>query len=345
MPKVSIIVPVYNAEKYLEQCVDSLLAQSLEDIEIILVNDGSTDSSLNLCDYYSQIDSRIIVMSQLNEGAASARKKGLFRASAKYVTFIDSDDFYEKDYCKMMLDCLEETESDIVECDYYSVVQGNKREHQIYSHDMTLNKDDFRTVVYRTTILNGSEAVVLWNKMYRRDLIIGSVVEYGNNLLEDYLFNLQYYTVVNRYSYIHKCLTNYRQTSSSLSKRVDYRTIEVLKDVNKTKIMSMERMEINSAEDYAEAATWFIAYVENYLVRLMLIDSGRFNKDIIKVLNDPVVIRESQLSSNRSLFARSVGSGCKLLVIFYIKYRVYGIKIKTRIARVKQKVLSIQGCE
>lgn len=101
MPKVSVIVPVYNAEKYLQECVDSILRQTLADLELILVDDGSTDSSPALCDWYAEQDARVKVIHKPNGRAASARNAGIRAASGDYVAFVDSDDWvspemYEK---------------------------------------------------------------------------------------------------------------------------------------------------------------------------------------------------------------------------------------------------------
>lgn len=106
MPKVSIIVPVYNAEKYLRECVESVLCQTLSDIELILVDDGSTDSSPTLCDQYAAQDRRVKVIHKPNGRAASARNAGLRVASGEYVAFVDADDWISPDMyekcCKPM---------------------------------------------------------------------------------------------------------------------------------------------------------------------------------------------------------------------------------------------------
>ena len=102
MKLVSIIVPIYNAQNYLNRCLDSLLAQTLEDIEIILINDGSKDDSLAICRAYEEKDSRIIVIDQKNAGVSAARNAGLDRASGQYVGFVDPDDWVEPDMYALM---------------------------------------------------------------------------------------------------------------------------------------------------------------------------------------------------------------------------------------------------
>ena len=114
---LSIIVPVYNVEKYLEDCVESLLNQTYQNYEIILVDDGSTDTSGQICDEYSG-DSRIHVIHKANEGAGAARNTGIEIATGDYITFIDSDDYIAGCYLERMVQTAEQTGSDIVQCGY-----------------------------------------------------------------------------------------------------------------------------------------------------------------------------------------------------------------------------------
>src|SRR5690606_27273688 len=98
MPKVSVIIPVYNAEKYLRECIDSVLAQTFDDFELLLINDGSTDGSGKICDEYAQKDARVKVFHKENGGVSSARNLGLDNAKGEWITFIDSDDWIGENY-------------------------------------------------------------------------------------------------------------------------------------------------------------------------------------------------------------------------------------------------------
>ena len=111
--KISIIVPVYNVEKYLERCINSLVHQTMKEIQIILVDDGSTDKSPSICDDYAKKDKRILVIHKENEGQGIARNYGLARASGEYVCFLDSDDYYELDTCEKLYEILKETNADM----------------------------------------------------------------------------------------------------------------------------------------------------------------------------------------------------------------------------------------
>ena len=114
MPKVSVIIPVYNVESYLRKCVDSIIGQTLINIEIILVDDGSTDRSGSICDEYRRQDGRIQVIHKANGGLSSARNVGIDAASAPYIMFLDSDDWAEPGFCEIPYDAAVDTNSDLV---------------------------------------------------------------------------------------------------------------------------------------------------------------------------------------------------------------------------------------
>lgn len=133
MPKVSVIVPVYNAGKYLQECLDSILNQTLSDLELILVDDGSTDSSSELCDQFAGRDMRVQCIHQANKGAAIARNHGLNIAQGEYITFVDSDDWIDADMYKQMVDTAEANNCDLVICD---CLKESNSGSQLYTHDL-----------------------------------------------------------------------------------------------------------------------------------------------------------------------------------------------------------------
>ena len=142
MPKVSVIVPVYNVEQYLRQCLDSLVNQTLNDIEIVCINDGSTDGSLEILKEYSKKDSRIIFIDKKNEGVSAARNKGLDIAKGEYVVFCDGDDYYEPSYCTEMYDAITTNKDvDLVLCDITAKhEEGDKRDPARYRHPPYVGK-------------------------------------------------------------------------------------------------------------------------------------------------------------------------------------------------------------
>ena len=168
---ISIIVPVYNAEKFLPTCVESLLGQTYEVLEVILVNDGSKDSSAALCDAYAARDSRVRVIHQENQGVSAARNAGLDRAEGKYVAFVDADDYVEPDYLERLHGEMIAHDADFVTCCYQEVSHGDASksgipfvaasrmvtEKSAYFEDMAAIREDYWSTI--------------WAKLYRRDLI------------------------------------------------------------------------------------------------------------------------------------------------------------------------------
>lgn len=147
MIKISVIVPIYNRENYLHQCVDSILAQTYKNLEIILVDDGSTDDSACICDYYQNVDERIKVIHSGNEGVVSARKKGLEVASGDYIGFVDSDDYIEKDMYECLLNELISTEADLIYTGFYREYNNGRMwcscEFMTKLYDVEKNRMDY----------------------------------------------------------------------------------------------------------------------------------------------------------------------------------------------------------
>lgn len=193
-PNISVIVPVYNVEKYLKRCVDSILNQTLKDIEIILVNDGSTDNSLGICINYQKHDTKIKVINKVNEGVSSARNAGIDVALGEYITFVDSDDWIDNRMYEVMYNTIIENNVDAVNIGY-SAVYGKKivkRKPRIksgkkFNDDLLVNMIDDGTM---TGFLIGSVCMV----MFKRNIIIERDIRFGINIKhnEDGLFNLLY---------------------------------------------------------------------------------------------------------------------------------------------------------
>ena len=138
MPLVSVIIPVYNVEKYLRQCLDSVTNQTLKDIEIICVDDGSTDNSLNILKEYKEKDNRIIILQQQNQYAGIARNNGLKIATGKYLSFLDSDDFFELDMLEEMYGKAEKDQSDIVICGWKNYDNKTNKVIAIHTIDLSI---------------------------------------------------------------------------------------------------------------------------------------------------------------------------------------------------------------
>ncbi len=166
MPEVSVIVPIYNIQKYLPKCVDSILAQTFQDYELILVNDGSKDDSLSICREYEKKDRRITVIDKPNGGLSDARNSGMAKAKGKYISFIDGDDFIEPEMLEKSVTKLNETGADIVMFDIYQYyVETGKKEiiRNVYDENTVYTLKEHPEMI--TRIKNAA-----WNKVYRLSL-------------------------------------------------------------------------------------------------------------------------------------------------------------------------------
>lgn len=336
MPQISIIVPVYNAEKYLPKCIDSLLSQTFKDIEIILINDGSTDSSPEICEKYSIKDQRIIVVSKENEGLAKARQDGIEKAHADYISFLDSDDYYEPTFCETMFNRMVKVGADLVECDYYKEINDSRMEHRLYVDDMGLSQKMFYDRTVRKNIVNGTEAVVVWNKLYRKSIIECAIVDYGSSPLEDYVFNAQYYTMVERYEYVHQCLTNYRQVPMSLSRKCNLQTYEILKKSEAIKVHCLEKMGMVTEVDKREDAFWFVNYTVNFLNQYLLSDEPYSDDFIRQILMDEMLCGKCTQISTDNRFAYFIATGRTERAIQYLKNKAQVDKMKILLSKIKR---------
>ena len=212
---VSIIIPVYNVEKYLDRCIQSVLNQSYEDLEVILVNDGSTDKSSEMCDAYSEVDSRIKVFHKNNGGLSDARNAGLEVATGEYIIFLDSDDYVENTMVEDAVEVMEKNNSDVVIWGYYADFV-DEYENLISSKSRTCISGSFsKRDLMEFTITTELIGILgyAWNKMYKKDLLLENDFKFtkGLSLVEDIVFNSPVLAKAERISFIERQYVHYMQ--------------------------------------------------------------------------------------------------------------------------------------
>lgn len=212
MPKYSFIVPVYNVEKYVEECLNSLLCQEFDDFEIIVVDDGATDSSYLKCEALSYKDSRITIIRQSNQGLGEARNTGLRNAKGQYVIFVDSDDFW------ISSDCLKKIDEQINKygCDVlcYKLSLFNEEDKLFYGQQNKLkekvnNYDDYTKT--KKLIINDVFSVSACGKVILRSLILGNGIYFNKGLSEDIDWCARILLCANKVNFINKRIYAYRQ--------------------------------------------------------------------------------------------------------------------------------------
>lgn len=202
MPEISIIVPVYKVEKYIHRCVDSILAQSFTDFELILVDDGSPDNCGVICDAYAASDSRIRVIHQKNQGQAAARNAGIEAAKGEWILFCDADDCYNQDVLGEYLNSLGRKEQSVLYCfNFYDAWPGGiQKEIKYPETELMLFGTDEHLTCLSGRISHKSMGYSIWNKIYSRELLNQFKIRFfersavGNkdDWAEDLTFNLQY---------------------------------------------------------------------------------------------------------------------------------------------------------
>lgn len=190
---VSVIVPVYNAEKTIESCMGSILNQTYRELEVLAVDDGSTDQSLALLRAMEAADGRMRVFSQANSGVAAARNLAINQARGVYLQFVDSDDFVPAQATQRMVEAMEAQGCDMALAPYTEVIGSIRQKRGFLSQDMVLDQRQFLDKLSEHP--NSFFYSVLWNKLYRRDIIVRNSIRCDGRLPwgEDFAFNTEYY--------------------------------------------------------------------------------------------------------------------------------------------------------
>lgn len=228
--KISVIVPVYNVESYLEQCLNSILTQLYTDLEIILVNDGSTDQSASICEEFATKDSRIKVFHQTNAGVSSARNTGILEATGDYITFVDSDDWLEPMmYQKMMSAALSNGLPDVIMCDFIHEKEDSKEPITEKIRNGFYTKEEIVEELYPTLLVTEDfgrlPIVSIWNCLFKKDLFESKNIRFDTSLkyAEDYLFMATIVINADSFYYLKEnYFYHYRQYNLSRSKKYQF---------------------------------------------------------------------------------------------------------------------------
>lgn len=270
MKKVSIIVPVYGVEKYIDKCLDSLVKQSLKEIEVIVVNDGTKDNSQKIIDkYVKKYPDKIKSFIKENGGQGSARNYGLEKVSGEYIGYVDSDDFIEKDMYKKLYNKAKEKDYDIVVCGNYNVSE----DYQNKNVDVFINN-------YNTDLENiffGKMAV--WNKIYKRDILIKNKLEFKEKVwYEDLAFTLKAIMNSNTFAFIDEPLYDYliREGSTMNNSNVQ-RNLEILDAFNDI----LSYIKHNKKEEYFSKIE-FLAIDHIYISAIVRVLKADADKNIKK---------------------------------------------------------------
>ncbi len=213
--KVSVIVPVYNVAPYLEKCLDSLINQTLKDIEILAVNDGSTDTSPEILNKYASLDDRIVVLNKPNGGLSDARNYAFPHIHGEYVGFVDSDDFVDPEMYEVMYKKAVESDSDIVECNLHHTFDNYE------DTEIGVKETDSKEL-----LMNGRS--VVWNKIYKTSWLLSTNVQFPAGLIyEDVCFYSKLMPYLRKISYVDEPFVHYVQRSTSINNFQTLKTLQI----------------------------------------------------------------------------------------------------------------------
>ena len=217
MPKISVIVPIYNVERYLSECINSILRQTFSDFECILINDGSTDTCGEICNNYQKIDNRIKIIHQSNKGVSAARNMGLNIAKGEYITFIDSDDIIHHSYLYYLYNTAKKYNTDLVQCFYTQFTKNKPTDQDIDIRDKIYTLSGYEAILkhYR----NADFSFMVWDKLYSRRLV--GKLRFPEQLRnEDEFFNNHILLECEKIIQIPQSLYYYRVHQISFSKKI-----------------------------------------------------------------------------------------------------------------------------
>ena len=278
--KISVIIPIYNAEKYLSECLESIINQSFSDIEIICINDGSNDNSEKIINKYLQKDKRIILFNQENKGAGPARDKGIEISKGEYLSFIDSDDIFHFRTLEIAFNNIKKFNSDVVMFQYFQF--KNKNNLKINENIESYNVKKFT--------LSNYWCCVVWNRLWKASIIKKNNINFGKlKCGEDNVFNAKIFPFLNNIIILEIKLVYHRNVENSLSSYTQNKTKNLyncIPDIINTWKKNNIIKKINSEKIYYSLFN-FVSYLDKHY-------KNKFNKFLI---NEKIIFNNDFISN------------------------------------------------
>ena len=339
MPEISIIVPVYNVEKYLSRCIDSILCQTFTNFELILVDDGSTDKSGIICDQYKKRDNRIKVIHKENEGVSKARNIGLNKAIGKYVMFCDSDDWVEKDWVtELRMACINNNCDFSISAFNWIDIKNNifkVKKYEEYHDDIVIPLNKIFEL-RKSDIFN-----VLWNKIFSLKVIKSNNINFDETISfgEDTIFILQYMRIIEgKIGIIDKPLYNYiYKTGNNLASKYHKDIFSIYKrlfeELYVTSIKVDVKFENYSKDYYSSYFSALLRALDNTMSKYntdVFFEKIKTNSNIMKSIEFTTCISNADLSGYNNLFILMLKSKSYFLFLTFNKAYEFKLKIERR---------------
>jgi len=306
-------MPIYNVEKYLDKSINSILNQTLKNIEVILVDDGSSDKSGEIIDKYGEEDSRIVIIHQKNQGVSAARNAGMAIAKGQYVGFIDPDDWIDEDMYEGLYKAANINSCDVVICDFQMEdIDGNILEISKHPFDsgIFMEEDSIKDEICKQFLVAGFFTSAN-NKIYLRSYLEENKIKFhvDINLREDYFFNMELFNYAKRVIYIAKSYYHYQDIPNSALKTYHKNVFEVVIKLYDYKIMYSKIWNINSKEIKNKMSSDFLREIKDIVMHMFNANnSDNFKckvKKIKSIVNNPIVEKSFEDYKDKNIKSRN----------------------------------------
>lgn len=334
MDLISVIIPVYNVEMYLRECLDSVINQTYRNLEIILVDDGSTDNSGKICDEYAAKDKRIIVIHIKNSGAAIARKIGFLKSHGKYISFIDSDDWIELNMYEYLYDIIQKYDVDIIIYKFFDNIFTNTPIATIYNHHLEKGIYDLikiKQYVYPSLLFSDKykKSILppgLWDKLFKKELLEKNIMYINGKVTigEDQLWSLPCLLDANKMYVSEQTLYHYRRVNNSITKRYKENFLEdTLNYINSLKQIIKNKNKYESFNEQIEKC--IIVKIVNVISNELKNTNSSFKKTYNSISN---VLDNRELYNYFKLIDYNLSLGIKSKIFYLlVKYRMISLII------------------
>ncbi len=310
MADISIIIPSYNAEKYINKCLDSVINQTKKELEIIVVNDGSTDHTEKIIKEYK--DNRIKYYKNSNQGIGKTRNFGILKSTGKYIMFLDSDDYLEKNACELLYEKAEKDKLDIVICDFYKKYDNGEIEeiHNANFENSSLQENP--------DIIN--EFLSPWAKIYKRELLIDNKIRFVENLkYEDAPFVIEALDKAKTIGKINECLNYYVIHTNSETTIRDRRCFDILKIIDKIRNYTKGKKYLQEKIDKLT-----VRMITNYTIQQRVQENKKIGMEFIEeafqyLEKEVPDYKNNKYYENRGFLRRTIEKN-KFLTKLYCKY-------------------------
>lgn len=322
---ISIILPVYNAEKIIDRTINTIEKQSYNNFELIIINDGSTDHTKEICLQHSEKNPKIKYIEIENNGVSNARNLGVSMAKGEYICFIDSDDEYDSKFLETMVRQIEEKKLVVCAYDRINEKNGNIREIKV-NKDINTKKIKQQIEILQSNLLFNQ----VWNKIYSKNIIKENNIKFDKNLSigEDYVFNIEYIKYIESIEYIDKILYKYYTKETGLS---------LLKRDNKLKI-KLENWKKNK-KLYIEKG-WNLEYLYNQYIQICLAGISKFvfHKKFKENIKNNIVDN----SQFEEIIKNSISKKNKIIANIFLHNRMPVLYLLGIISKVYRKIYKIR---